>query len=66
MPEVKTKMTTYEVNYLCDECRKENLKWTGVCLTSYPAQYPHQCPGCGAQETFTGICYPRIEYKEDR
>lgn len=37
----------------CDKCGTI-MESTGVCLTSYPAQYPYRCtnPDCDGQETF--------------
>jgi len=43
------------------ECGGE-YKPTGVCLTSYPAQYPHTCDKCGKGATFAES-YPLIRYE---
>lgn len=38
---------------ICDKCGAE-LKPTGVCLTTYPAQYPYKCsnPDCDGHAVF--------------
>lgn len=44
------------------ECGGE-FEPTGVCLTSYPCQYPHICNKCGKTENFH-LKYPYIGYEE--
>lgn len=46
----------------CDQCGTE-MRYTGFVLTSYPPQYPYECPQCGYQETKVES-YPRIDYVE--
>lgn len=57
MPEMKTRVKMYSVEYVCDECRKGVMQSTGITLTSNPPQYPHRCNKCGAEQTFME-CYP--------
>jgi hypothetical protein len=60
MAEQRKQVLPVRVNYSCDKCGGDVLP-TGVCLTSYPAQYPHDCQWCGKRYTFTSL-YPRIEH----
>lgn len=54
----KFKTKTFIERLYCDKCGTE-MQWTGVCLTSYPAQYPHKCPNCGEEVHTTGVFYPK-------
>lgn len=58
--EQKRPVQPIRVSYACDKCGGDVLP-TGLCLTSIPAQYPHDCQQCGERYTFTSL-YPRIEY----
>lgn len=60
MSEKRRPVQLVRVSYACDQCGGDVLP-TGMCLTSYPAQYPHDCQDCGERYTFTSL-YPRIEY----
>lgn len=51
------------VKQICDECGKGEMKYQGMVLTSWPAQYPHVCPKCGHTARY-GCIYPKIEYGE--
>ena len=63
MAEKFNKLVTFQVDYFCDEC-DEPMKWNGICLTSYPAQYPHSCKN-GHGKTF--LCsYPTTAYELER
>ena len=53
-------VTPVKVNYQCDDCGGYVLP-TGVCLTSYPAKYPHRCSMCDKFYTFD-CTYPSIRY----
>lgn len=46
----------------CPSCGCE-MQFTGMVLTSYPAQYPHKCPECGYTHTTTDGIYPMTKYK---
>jgi len=46
MPVIAKKVETFQRILFCDDCGGE-MKPTGTCLTSNPAQYPHECDGCG-------------------
>jgi len=63
MAEIETQVNTYRIEYICDECGEGKLEWNGICLTSYPPQYPHSCLHCGATKTFMGVHYPYIATK---
>lgn len=38
---------------ICDKCGSE-MNHTGMVLTSWPEQYPYQCPKCGWTEHYYG------------
>lgn len=46
----------------CDKCGTE-MRHTGLVLTTYPEQYPYECPQCGHNVTVFDR-YPRIDYVE--
>ena len=50
---------TFKERIYCD-CGGEYV-WNGICLTTYPAQYPHVCSneGCLDKMTMSGQSYPR-------
>lgn len=55
----------YITQAICDKCGGELIS-TGICLTSYPAQYPYKCsnPDCNGHETFYEYERPgRLEYE---
>jgi hypothetical protein len=61
MIKVRKEVKTYMVRAMC-ECGGE-YEHQGLVLTSWPAQYPHECNRCGKMETFLSQ-YPKFEYKE--
>lgn len=63
MTEKATKVETFRIEYICDECGKDSMKWNGITLTSNPPQFPHRCPTCGADKTFMAVHYPYIANK---
>lgn len=46
--EERNEVKVYKVKMICENCGNGYMNPTGVCLTSYPAQYPHKCEECGA------------------
>ena len=55
----------YITEAICDKCGGR-LVSTGICLTTYPAQYPYQCenPECDGHATFWEYERPgKIEYE---
>ncbi|SUD80275.1 Uncharacterised protein [Pseudomonas putida] len=62
MAETAKQMVAYQVEYVCDSCGEGHMRPAGITLTSYPAQYPHQCSACGARANFLK-CYPSIEWR---
>lgn len=58
----KKEVKTYIVRLYCNNCGHE-MENNGVMFTSYPAQYPYECPNCGWKTTATEE-YPKIEYQE--
>ena len=57
----KVEVKTFAERLYCDKCGEE-MKPTEIVLTSYPMQYPYQCPNCGHRET-TSVQYPHIYYE---
>ena len=64
MPEVKQRVTTFEVNYICDKCGHGVMEKSG---DKDPAsgEYPHVCVICNHSQGFKGLTYPRIVYEVD-
>ena len=60
MAEEKYKVQTYEVDYKCDVCSKGWYRPTGVVLTTFPAQFPHECNFCGAEMIVREHTYPYV------
>lgn len=58
----KKEAKTYIVRLYCNNCGNE-MESTGVVLTSYPEQYPYECPNCGSKIT-ANERFPKIEYQE--
>jgi len=48
MIEVEQLVKTYRVDAQCDCGGK--MVYGGICLTSFPPQYPHKCETCGNVE----------------
>lgn len=47
----------------CPKCDGE-MFFTGVCYTTNPPYYAHECDKCGYKESFLNVIYPGIEYEE--
>lgn len=52
----------FEEHLYCDECGTEMFP-TGEVLTSFPLQFPHECPSCGARQTHRQA-YPNKIYRK--
>ena len=52
MAEIRTKMETYEVHYICDECGEGEMIASNVVYATYPPQIPHTCTKCRAKKIF--------------
>ena len=59
MSEVIRKVTPYEYNYLCDQCKNGMVRVNGE--KDSTGKYPHQCMICGAEATLNKS-YPHVEY----
>lgn len=57
---IKKKVQPIKVIAKCD-CGGE-FEPTGMCLATYPYQYPHICNKCGKSETFK-YTFPKIEFE---
>lgn len=64
MAELKQKVKTYMVEYVCDECEVGTMSPEGVALLSMPAKYPHICDHCRAKKILDKK-YPYMEYAFD-
>lgn len=63
MAEVKNKVQTYIINYVCDECYDGNMERDGnIVLTSNPPLFPHKCNRCGYKMNFIDT-YPKFVYE---
>lgn len=60
--ERKTEVKTFKLQLFCD-CGGEMLP-TGMCLTSHPVQYPHECQVCKKTENIFRNRYPCLVYEE--
>jgi len=61
--EKRIEVATYMVKLICDKCEGE-MKPTGLCLTSFPPKYPHECQNCKNVINISGKTYPHTEYSE--
>lgn len=53
----------YITEGLCNNCGGHMI-FTGMCLTTWPAQYPYKCERCGHGETYWEDNKPgKIEYE---
>lgn len=60
---VKSKeVKVYQDRLYCPVCENE-MEFTGVVLTSYPAQYEHVCHKCGKYLSVSKS-YPCIRYED--
>jgi hypothetical protein len=62
MPETRTALQPVRLDYTCDDCGQGQMHGTSMVLLSSPPQYPHRCDVCGAEKTFGGASYPRVEF----
>ncbi|WP_372748652.1 type II citrate synthase [Litorivivens sp.] len=61
MGEVKRKVQTVEVNYVCDKCDHGMVEKCGA-TDQKTGETPHQCMICGHPHSFKWVSYPRIDY----
>lgn len=61
MAEVKRKVQTIEVNYVCDKCEHGMLEKSGE-MNEKTGEIPHKCMICGHEQIFKWVSYPRIDY----
>lgn len=64
MAESTKQVIVTKTSFDCPKCNG-TLVPTGICLTSYPAQYPHRCTNrnCSESDTFYKQ-YPVISYED--
>ena len=68
MGEIKNKVNTYLVKYVCDDCeQKPNpgcvLIRLNICYPVNPPLYAYECPNCHKIYKMHGQ-YPSVEYEE--
>lgn len=61
MSEQKISVTTYQLNYQCDNCKAANLVPSGTTLEINPPIYVYNCPNCQVTVNLNKI-YPSIIY----
>lgn len=61
MAELKQRVKTYLVEYVCDECEVGTMLPEGMALLSMPVKYPHVCNHCRAKKILDKK-YPCTEY----
>lgn len=63
---VETPVSTFHVEYQCDQCSRGLMKPYGdVAWLADPIQYQHRCTNCGHEQTFL-VRYPYLAYKEQK
>lgn len=65
MPERKTKVRTYRVDYICNHCGEGLMEFTDFALLSNPPKYEHQCNVCKSKRHFSGVKYPHFTHEAD-
>jgi hypothetical protein len=65
MSEVKTKVQSVKIDYICDVCGTGKMRSNGMTLTSFPPQFPHKCDSCNYELTLAHK-YPMFGYEEMR
>lgn len=60
---VEEKVQPKRIDMICPQCGHGRMRSDGTVLTSYPAQYPHECNACGFIETYY-VSYPYIVWEE--
>ena len=61
--EKKTNVKAVKVNYLCDNCKQENMIPTGRQVYMGSSMFEHQCPHCGFRKNLPKQ-YPLIDFEE--
>ncbi|MFT5576630.1 MAG: transcription elongation factor Elf1 [Bermanella sp.] len=61
MGEIKRKVQTIEVNFICDKC-SHGMMEKSADINPKTGETPHKCMICGHEKIFKWITYPRIDY----
>lgn len=66
MPRTEQPVEYFELDYVCDKCGQGHMRPTGICLTSNPPHWPHECNNskCDAKINFSNIKYPATGYRK--
>jgi hypothetical protein len=64
MAQVKSLVTTYLTDMICDKCAVGEMEPTGLMRTSHPPLYVHQCNNCGNSEEYP-VQYPFLSQEKD-
>ena len=63
--EIEREVTSIKVSMKCPECGVGEMEMSGgIVLTTYPAQYPHNCDNCDYSCHYSGVQYPYIKHKK--
>lgn len=64
MGEKKTRIDTFRVDMICDQCREGKMLPTGITINATdPIQYEHVCVSCG-DRLFFKETYPNYRQEE--
>lgn len=56
--ERKRRVKTYEIVYICDECKKGEVENTNITITTNPPIHKHRCNNCDKEYEFVDKIYP--------
>ena len=62
MAEQQTLVKVYQINYLCDNCKSYNMRYTDESLTMITFKYWHRCDRC-KYNIALAFKYPRTIYE---
>lgn len=61
--EIKTEVKTFEVDMICDDCKRGKMRNNGICYPMNPPLYPHFCTNCNKQESYH-FTYPYTTHEK--
>lgn len=59
---IRTKVETYRIDKICENCNKGIMYPTGRGVTQWHSYWEHKCNQCGHIESYENISYPYTEY----
>ena len=60
--EKKTEVRSFEVTYICDECKEGTMIYIGEITTNWSLKFQHRCEKCFHMQDFD-LVYPIIRYE---